>query len=212
MAMLSRRHFLTGVGRTVVGIPIAGAALAGRGWAAPEGQKPNGEGTPEADRARQTDAEKKGEAGKKAQKAGVRLEFCAEVDSRTAKKGDVVPLKVVEDVTIDGQLRFRKDAEATGIVEAVDPPGRFGKQARIDIRLDWAKDLNGVKIPLRSYSTGRRFDPEAGGASLGAALLLGPIGLAGGALVKGRQVTIRKGTRIQASVLPPAKAEAPAGR
>lgn len=201
MAMLSRRHFLTVAGRAVVVVPVTGAALAGRAWAEPEAAQP--------------EAEKKAEAGKKEQKAqkpGVRLEFCAEVDSRTAKKGDVVPLKVVDDVTLDGQLRFRKDAEATGIVEAVDPPGRFGKQARIDIRLDWVKDLNGEKIPLRSYSTGRRFDPEAGGASLGAALLLGPIGLAGGALVKGRQVTIRKGARIQASVLPPAKAEEPAGR
>src|SRR5438046_7104297 len=65
----------------------------------------------------------------------VPLEFCDTLDSRTAKKGDVVALKVVEDITIDGKLRFRKDADAHGIVESIEKQGRFGKRAQIKMRL-----------------------------------------------------------------------------
>lgn len=129
------------------------------------------------------------------------LEFCDSLDSRTAKKGDVVALKVVDDVTIDGKLRFRKDADASGIVEGVEKPGRFGKRAQIKLRLDWAKDVNGQEVALASYTTGHRFEPGAAGAGLGGALLLGPIGLLGGALIKGGHLVIKKGTRIQGRVL-----------
>jgi hypothetical protein len=136
---------------------------------------------------------------------GLRLEFLTALDSRTAKKGQVVPLRVVEDVTVDGKLRFRKDAEASGIIEGVDPPGRFGKRARIRLRLDWVKDVNGNQVPLKSYTTGNRFELGAGGASLGGAIFLGPLGLLGGALIKGGHIQIKQGTRINARSLRPAE-------
>jgi hypothetical protein len=133
----------------------------------------------------------------------VPLEFCDTIDSRTTKRGDLVHLKVSEDTPIDGKLRFRRDAEAAGIIEDVEKPGRFGKKAVIKMRLDWVKDINGEHVPLQSYSTGHRFAAGAGGASLGAAVFLGPIGLLGGALVKGGHIVIKKGTRIQARLLRP---------
>ncbi len=131
----------------------------------------------------------------------VPLEFTEELDSRKVRKGDRVTLRVADDVTMDGKLRFRKGAEAQGIIERVKQPGRFGQKAQIQIRLEWAKDVDGKQVPLSTYSTGNRFDAGAGGASLGGAVLLGPIGLLGGALVKGGHITIKKGARIQAHLL-----------
>jgi hypothetical protein len=151
----------------------------------------------------------KAEKGERTREPVVQLEFLEAVDSRTAKKGQVVPLKVVEGVSVDGTLRFRKDAPASGLIEGVDPPGRFGKRARIRMRLEWAKDVNGAQIPLQSYSTGHRFELGAGGASLGGALLLGPVGLLGGALIKGGHITIKKGTRVQSKALLPDRKPAP---
>lgn len=130
------------------------------------------------------------------------LEFTQVIDSRKVKKGDVVTLKVVDDTAISDKLRFRKDAPASGIIEDVKEPGRFGQRAQIKIRLDWVKDINGAQVPLASYTTGNRFEPGAGGASLGGLLFLGPVGLLGGAFIKGGHLTIKKGTRIQARVLP----------
>jgi len=147
------------------------------------------------------DDKDEGKKGEKETGLTVPLEFCDTVDSRTAHKGDVVELKVVDDVQVDGRLRFRKDAAASGIIEAVHKPERFGKKAEIKMRLDWVRDVNGDQVPLSSYNSGKRFEPGAGGASLGGALLLGPIGLLGGALIKGGHLVIKKGTRIQGRVL-----------
>jgi hypothetical protein len=149
-------------------------------------------------------AEKSGEpkgGEEKGSGKSVPLEFMDSVDSRTARKGDVIPLKVVDDVTLEDGRQFRKDAEASAIIESVSKPGRFGKRAQIKMRLDWVKDADGERVPLGTYDTGHRFAPGAGGASLGAAVFLGPIGLLGGAFVKGGHLVIKKGTRIQAKLL-----------
>jgi hypothetical protein len=135
--------------------------------------------------------------------AAVPLEFLDAVDSRSARQGDIVRLQVMDDTNVEGKLRFRKGAPAQGIIEGVDSPGRFGKRARIRMRLDWVQDINGEHVPLQSYSTGHRYEAGAGGASLGAAIFLGPVGLLGGALVKGGHIVIKKGTRIQARILKP---------
>jgi len=158
----------------------------------------------EPDRKSDTSSAAKRDGGNDSHQANtVRLEFCDTIDSRTAKRGDLIHLKVAEDTSVDGKVRFRRDAEAAGIIEGVEKPGRFGKKAVIRMRLDWAKDINGEHIPLQSYSTGHRFEAGAGGASLGAAVFLGPIGLLGGALVKGGHIEIKKGTRIQARLIRP---------
>lgn len=192
--MIDRRELLRKAGTAAAALPVLAGAAAARAWADPAGTK---DPSAKSEKPERTDR-----SAEKPQPITVGLEFQQELDSRTAKKGDQVALKVVDDVTVDGKLRFRQGAEANGIVEDVDPPGRFGKPAQIHLRLDWVKDINGEHVPLRSYHKGGSWDAKAGGASLGGALLLGPLGLAGGALIKGKQITIRKGARIKAQVLP----------
>lgn len=130
----------------------------------------------------------------------VPLEFAQEVSTRSAHKGDEIRLKVYQDVVVKGKTLIRKDAPATGVVEAVKKPGRFGQRGQLKLRLTSVRDVNGDTVPLEPYKSGDRFSATGPGASGAGLLILGPVGLVGGAFIKGTHVTIEQGTRIQAKV------------
>jgi hypothetical protein len=131
------------------------------------------------------------------------LQFDQDVDTRSAKKGDLIPLRVYSDVTVNGKTMIRQDSKATGVVTDVDKPGRFGKRGKLKIRLESVEDVNGRRIALDPYTSGERFKAEGPGAAAGGLLVLGPVGLVGGAFIKGNHVKVDKGTRIQARVAGP---------
>lgn len=140
----------------------------------------------------------------------VMLQFMDEVSTRTARKGDVVKLRVYTDVVHNGKTLIKQDAPAEGLIESVKKPGRFGKRGRLKIRLTNVKDVKGTRVPLEPYTTGQRFTASGPSASAGGLVVLGPVGLVGGAFIKGKHITVRKGTRIQAKVAGGArKIEAP---
>ena len=139
----------------------------------------------------------------------VLLQFDANVSTQTAKKGDLIPLRVYTDVMVNGKRMIRQDSKATGVVTDVDKPGRFGKRGKLKIRLESVEDVNGRRIALDPYTSGERFKAEGPGASAGGLLVLGPVGLVGGAFIKGSHVKIDKGTRIQARVAGEEKAPEP---
>ncbi|HEU4751616.1 MAG TPA: hypothetical protein VFU47_00830 [Armatimonadota bacterium] len=143
----------------------------------------------------------------------VMLQFMEPVSTKTAKKDDRIPLRVYTNVVVNGKTLIRQDAPATGIVTSVKKPGRFGKRGELKIRLESVTDVNGNRVPLEQYASGDRFTASGPGASAGGLVVLGPVGLVGGAFVKGKHVTIDKGTRIQAKVAggekPAKKNEAP---
>jgi hypothetical protein len=137
------------------------------------------------------------------------LQFDQDLTTKTAKKGDLIPLRVYSDVMVNGKTFIRQDSKATGVVTDVDKPGRFGKRGKLKIRLDSVTDVKGRRIALDPYSSGDRFKAEGPGAAAGGLLILGPVGLVGGAFIKGNHVTIEKGTRIQARVAGEAKTPEP---
>ena len=133
----------------------------------------------------------------------VPLEFTREMSSRTAEKGDAVPLRVVEDVRVGGQVVIRRGAAAEGVVTKVHHRRSFGRKGELRIRLVRVRDVRGRYVPLEAYKTGHRFSAGGPGAAGGGLLVFGPLGLVAGAFVKGGEVTIHKGTRIQAEVAVP---------
>lgn len=138
----------------------------------------------------------------------VMLQFLEELSTKTAKKGDPVKLKVYTNVVVDGKTLIRQDALAHGIITDVRKPKRFGKRAELKIRLENVQDVNGNRVPLEPYTSGKRFRAGGPGASGAGLLILGPVGLVGGAFVKGKHITVDSGTRIQAKVA----GEAPSSR
>ncbi len=130
----------------------------------------------------------------------VMLAFNQEVNSKTAKPGDKVALRVNTDVVVGGKTLIKLDSAAEGTIVSVKKPGIFGKKAELKMSLSHVMDVTGARVPLDPYNSGQRFGKTGPGAAGAGLLVLGPVGLVGGAFIKGKEITIAKGTRIQATV------------
>lgn len=130
----------------------------------------------------------------------VTLEFTQEVSTRTAKVGDHISMRVYTDVVVNGKRLIRQDAPALGVVTAVHRRRSFGRKGELKIKLENVRDAQGTRVPLEPYKSGNRFSAGGPGAAGGGLLVFGPVGMVAGVFVKGKEIVITKGTRIQAQV------------
>lgn len=129
----------------------------------------------------------------------VALKFVEPVDSSTIKEGAPVKFEVAADVLIQRAVIFKQGATAQGIVTDVSKPGIFGRNARVHIAFIQIAAGDGRPVRLSPIDV----TPEsikqvsdvgaAAGSSVAGAILLGPIGLAAGALIHGGDVKVPAG-------------------
>lgn len=127
----------------------------------------------------------------------VRIELLTEINSERNKPNDVIRYRVVDNVTIDGKIAIPAGAEGEGRVIAVTSAGRLGQDGlvRVDFGTVRAMDSSPVRINLEERATERNQSLElAAGASLAGIVLLGPIGLAAGYFVQGKQHVVPQGS------------------
>ena len=125
----------------------------------------------------------------------VNLKFVDALSSKTAKAGDTVKFTIVKTV---GKLVA--GTPVTGVIEKVDKRDRFGKNARIRLAIN---PVLGVTLAPRDKGKpfyGGNTDKAAIAAGAGA-LVLGPIGLAGGYFVTGKSVNIKPGDTLRTEVV-----------
>lgn len=129
----------------------------------------------------------------------VMLKFERAVSSRTAKAGDQVKFSIAKDVSYSGKTVLKAGTPVTGVIEKVDKRDRFGKNARIRLVLN---PVAGVKLDPRDKGkpfSGSKTDKAAIASGAGA-LLLGPLGLAGGYFITGKSVNIKAGDTLRTEV------------
>lgn len=133
----------------------------------------------------------------------VMLKFEQTVSSKTAKAGDQVKFTVAKDVTYGGKTVLKAGTPVKGVIENVTKRDRFGKNARIRLVLN---PVNGVSLEPRDKGkpfSGSKTDKAAIASGAGA-LILGPLGLAGGYFVTGKSVNIKVGDTLRTEVAKPA--------
>ena len=132
----------------------------------------------------------------------VKLAFDSSLSSTTAKPGDRVELHVTDPVQVDGKTIIAEGAKVTGTVRKVEKRKHFGINANIQLYLDPVKSVAGTSVPLgfKSKSGDLSRPGTAAGTSVGAAAVLGPIGLAAGYFVVGKKVTVKPGDKLTADV------------
>lgn len=130
----------------------------------------------------------------------VPIRFVEAIDSRTAKVGQRVRFRVSEDVAVGGRAVIRFNTAAQGIIDAVNPPGSLGKNARVHISSLRTTAVDGRSVglaPVEISPEGLRQAKDTGGAvAAGTAglVLLGPVGIVAAVLVRGGHVSIPAGT------------------
>lgn len=127
----------------------------------------------------------------------LKIVFTEEFSSRNNKAGDTVYFKAADNLYVDDVLVLPKGATGVGMIKKIRKPSAFGRDARIDIEFVYVYGVDGTRIPIY---VGELAEQEAKtvaagvGASVVGCIALGPVGLIGGAFVKGKQVVIPAGT------------------
>jgi hypothetical protein len=132
------------------------------------------------------------------------LAFDQDLSSKTAKVGDVIFLHVANDVRVGGHTILEAGTKVTGTISQVDKRKRYGINAEMRIVLNPVKSTYGRMIELNARREGKlvggKKSDEAAGATVGGAILLGPVGLIGGFFVHGKPVEIRAGDQLATEV------------
>lgn len=144
--------------------------------------------------------------------AGTSLELSllAPISSARARVDDRIPLRVTRDLVLDGVLLVAQGGEIDGRVASVRRGGRFGRSGRIGIQLDSIAAVDGSTVHLTLETiAGRKVSRQHLGLAVGTSavgyLALGPVGLAGGMFIKGRDIELPADTPLTATTREPYK-------
>src|SRR5882757_11466980 len=86
----------------------------------------------------------------------IHLKLGKTISSATAHVGDVVDLRVVEEVTVDGLLVIPQGAAAIGLVTDAEPKKRMGHGGKLALSINFVRLKDDEKAAVRSFqeSTG----------------------------------------------------------
>lgn len=121
------------------------------------------------------------------------------VNTKNIKVGDTVRFKVASDVIVNGKLVFAKGEPGEGEVTKVTHARNFGRNAKLEINFRQTKAIDGTDVDTFVGDEAKKEMKSlamAAGASLAGIVLLGPIGIIGGAFVNGKDIDLPEGTEL----------------
>jgi hypothetical protein len=86
------------------------------------------------------------------------------ISSASAHVGDVVELKVVEEVVVDGLSVIPRGATAIGIVTDAEPKKRLGRGGKLGLSINFVRLSDSEKAAVRSFQEGNGSNTSAGAA------------------------------------------------
>ena len=121
------------------------------------------------------------------------------VNAKNLKAGDIVRFKVAQDVIVSDHLVFAKGAPGEGKVQKVEQAKNFGRNAEVKIDFYKTKAIEGTDVETLIGAEAEKEMKNlamAAGASLAGMVILGAIGIIGGAFVKGQNIDLPEGTEF----------------
>lgn len=119
---------------------------------------------------------------------------------RNVKVDDKVVLKLIQEIVINQNLVAPKGSRVFAHITKVKPPRSFGRASEIEMAFDALEVIgpNSVTVAM-GQAAKKAMEADSGtigavGASFAGAVLLGPLGLAGGFLVRGTDNQLKEGT------------------
>ncbi len=125
-----------------------------------------------------------------------KIAFTKEMSTKQSRQGDEVNFKAADNLYVNDVLVLPKGATGVGVIKKVVQPGIFGKDGRIDIEFTYITGVDGTRVPITVGELSKQKAESVAGAAgvaIGSMIVLGPVGLVGGAFVKGNSVTIPVG-------------------
>lgn len=132
----------------------------------------------------------------------VEIEIAEHVTSKSKRQGEPFAIRLAEPIVVEGRLLVPAGTPGVGEVVHSAKAGAAGKAGELILAARYL-ELDGRRIPLRSFRYGRRQGKDKSGAvntgNMVAAAVL-PAASVVGFLIKGGEVDIPAGTRAHAKV------------
>ena len=128
--------------------------------------------------------------------------FAKTLTVRNVSKGDIVDLYITEDCIVGNVLAVAKGDRLFAEVTNVKMPRSFGRTSEISVEFREAETIGGGRVAVTLGPQAKKAmqidsgTVGAAGASIAGAVLLGPLGLAGGFLVRGSDKQIPAGSLV----------------
>jgi hypothetical protein len=136
------------------------------------------------------------------------VKFLEELSPAKSKKGDFVGLALITDLFVDRNLVAPRGSLVETYVREVKQPRAFGVPGEVRLDFKALLPLGPQRPPVTLGPASKKATEDArkgrekgtvgiigaGATSIGGALLLGPVGLLGGALIRGNAVKIPEGS------------------
>lgn len=129
----------------------------------------------------------------------VKIKTVTELDSRKNRVGDLVVYQTAEDVYSNGLLVIPQGTQGTGKITKVRQSRNFGRDAVLEVSFDNITAFDNTLIQTEMGDKAKEETKslvKAAGASVAGIALLGPIGVVGGAFIRGSDITIPAGTEL----------------
>lgn len=129
----------------------------------------------------------------------VKIKIVEALNSKTNRVGDKVLFQAAEDVYAGGVLVIAKGAMGLGKISKVQPARNFGRDAQLKIDFESIEGFDGTSIPVLLGDKAKEETlsmAKAAGASVAGMIVLGPIGIVGGAFIHGKDINIPVGTEM----------------
>ncbi|MDO4988137.1 MAG: hypothetical protein Q4E17_03815 [Synergistes sp.] len=130
----------------------------------------------------------------------VQAELRETLTVKNIKVNDIIILALREQIVVGDMLVAPKGSRIFGHITKVKPPRSFGRSSEISMLIDSVEVLGPSVVPVNFGEAAKQaMDVDSGmigaaGATIGGAVLLGPVGLAGGFLVRGNDKQLKEGT------------------
>lgn len=129
----------------------------------------------------------------------VKISTVTPINAKNLKAGDLIEFQAAEDIMDNGMLLFAKGAPGLGVVQKVSQAGNFGRDAKVVIDFKQLKAIDGTEVDMVLGKESQKMMESmamAAGASIAGMAILGPIGIIGGAFVKGKNINFPAGTEL----------------
>ncbi|MCE5287321.1 MAG: hypothetical protein LLG02_15960 [Pelosinus sp.] len=129
----------------------------------------------------------------------VKIKMTQALSNKTNRVGDKVVFQVNEDVYAGGVLVIAKGAVGTGKISKVEQARNFGRDAELKIDFESVEGFDGTMVPVFLGDKAKKETlsmAKAAGASVAGMIVLGPIGIVGGAFVHGKDITVPPGAEM----------------
>ncbi len=129
----------------------------------------------------------------------IKIKIMTKLDTKQSRPGDSVEFQALEDVYVSGFLVIGKGAPGIGRVTKVEPAKNFGRDAQLEIAFNGITAMDGTKLETflgEKAKEETKSLAKAAGATVAGLVILGPIGIVGGAFVHGQDITIPAGTML----------------